>query len=179
MEHAPILTELLIILLVTAPIVFLFQKLKLPSIVGLFVAGVILGPSLTGWVSDKEHIEVFAEIGVVLLLFTIGLEFSFSNLKQLRKQMLVGGSLQLFLTGGSVFLITYYFGWSPKEALIFGFFVSLSSTAIVFKLLMDRGGDPLTPRSFCHRNFVVSRFVCGPHAYYYSSVGAWRAASSS
>jgi len=139
MEHAPILTELLIILLVTAPIVFLFQKLKLPSIVGLFVAGVILGPSLTGWVSDKEHIEVFAEIGVVLLLFTIGLEFSFSNLKQLRKQMLVGGSLQLFLTGGAVFFITYYFGWRPQEALIFGFVLSLSSTAIVFKLLMDRG----------------------------------------
>ncbi len=139
MEHSQILTELLIILLVTAPVVFICQKIKLPAMIGFLVAGIILGPSLTNWISNKEDIEIFAEIGVVLLLFSIGLQFSFSNLKQLRKQMLIGGSLQVLLTAGSVFVVTHYFGWGLKEALVIGFLIALSSTAIVFKLLWDRG----------------------------------------
>lgn len=159
MEQSHIITELLIILVVTAPIVFLFQKLKLPAIVGFLVAGVLLGPSVTGWITNKEDIEIFAEIGVVLLLFTIGLEFSLSNLKQLRKQMLIGGGLQLFLTGGSVFLVTYYFGWRPQEALILGFLLALSSTAIVFKLLMDRG-EIRSPQGLLSAGILLFQDLC-------------------
>jgi len=159
MHDIPILAEILIILLVAAPIVFICQKLKLPTIVGFLVAGVLLGPSVTNLIANKEHIEVFAEIGVILLLFTIGLEFSFTNLKQLRKQMLWGGGLQLLLTGGIVFAVTYYFGWRPQEALIIGFMLTLSSTAIVFKLLMDRG-EVRSPQGMFATGILLFQDLC-------------------
>lgn len=159
MHDIPILAEILIILLVTAPIVFICQKLKLPAIVGFLASGVLLGPSVTNLIANKEHIEVFAEIGVILLLFTIGLEFSVANLKQFRKQMLWGGTLQLVLTGGIVFAITYYFGWRPKEALILGFMLTLSSTAIVFKLLMDRG-EVRSPQGMLATGILLFQDLC-------------------
>lgn len=159
MEHSHILTELLIMLLVTAPVVFIVQKLKLPAMIGFLVSGILLGPSVTNWISNKEDIEIFAEIGVVLLLFSIGLEFSFSTLKQLRKQMLIGGSLQLFLTTGIIFGLAHYCGWSLKESLILGFILTLSSTAIVFKLLWDKG-EVRTPQGMLATGILLFQDLC-------------------
>lgn len=139
MENIPVLSELLLILLVTAPVVFLFQKLKQPAIVGFLVAGVILGPSVSGLVRNQAHIDALSEIGVILLLFTIGLEFPVASLKRLRRPMLVGGSLQLALTAAVVFAVDVYFGWKPKEALVLGMLLALSSTAIVLKILQESG----------------------------------------
>lgn len=159
MEHSSILVELLIMLLVTAPVVFVIQKLKMPAMIGFLIAGVILGPSVTGWITDKQDIEIFAEIGVVLLLFSIGLEFSLTNLKKLHKQMLIGGTLQFILTSGAVFAVTYYFHWNFKEALILGFLIALSSTAIVFKLLWDQG-EIRSPQGMLATGILLFQDLC-------------------
>jgi len=134
----PILTELLIILAVTTPLVFVFQKLRQPPLVGFLLAGVLLGPSVSGLVQDKHLIAQLSELGVIFLLFTIGLEFPFSSLKHLRKPMLIGGSLQVFITTFLVWALHTYFGWKSKEAFALGMLMALSSTAIVLKILQER-----------------------------------------
>ena len=76
----PLLIDVLILLAVSIPVSFLFHKLKLPAIVGFLVTGMIVGPHAAGWIAETEAVRAMAEIGVVLLLFTIGVEFSFDQL---------------------------------------------------------------------------------------------------
>lgn len=92
-----------------------------------------------GAVSSVEEIELVAEIGVVLLLFTIGAELSFGTLRQLRRFVFFGGFLQVSLTFLVVYLLASSFGWPPSEATFVGFLVTMSSTALVLKLLQEKG----------------------------------------
>jgi len=85
-----------------------------------------------------HEVEIFAEVGVVLLLFTIGIEFSLKRLLQIKKSVLVGGSLQVLLTFLATWFIARQFGQSSGEAVFIGFLVALSSTAIVLKLIQER-----------------------------------------
>ena len=85
MQEFTIIKDIVIILLVSIPIIFLFKKLNIPSIVGFLIAGMIIGPFGFQLISEIEQIEVMAEVGVILLLFTIGLEVSFSQLMKMRK----------------------------------------------------------------------------------------------
>ncbi len=139
MENIPILKDLIILMVAAVPITFFFQRLGLPTIVGFLITGVVIGPSGLGVIADHHAIEVLAEIGVVLLLFTIGLEFSVSKLIKIRKEALLGGGLQVGLTTLLVFIIARLLDRSMPVALVFGFIISLSSSAIVLKLLVDRG----------------------------------------
>lgn len=133
------LESLVILLAVSAFIVFFLGKLKIPSIVGFLVAGLLMGPSGLHVVQNPKQIETLAEIGVVLLMFAIGLEFSLKNLMTLKKLVFGAGSLQILLTIGFVGLLSYlYLGQPVDRALFDGFLVSLSSTAIVLKMLLDR-----------------------------------------
>ena len=79
-------------------VILLFQRLRIPAILGFLVAGVIAGPHGLGLVGAQQEVEVLAEVGVILLLFTIGIEFSLKELLALRKSVLLGGSLQVLLT---------------------------------------------------------------------------------
>ena len=124
----------------SALVVFLLGKLKIPSVVGFLVAGVIVGPYSLNLVADVHTVERIAELGVVLLLFTIGLEFSVRNLIALRSVVLGGGFLQVFLTAGGAALLSFYaFQQTLNQSIFNGFLVSLSSTAIVLKTIFDRG----------------------------------------
>ncbi|MEW6117808.1 MAG: cation:proton antiporter [Nitrospirota bacterium] len=133
------LKSLVIIFGVSAVVVFALGRLRIPSIVGFLIAGILLGPYGFRFINDVQEVEVFAEIGVILLMFTIGLEFSLRNLLMLRYAVMGGGLLQVLLTIGSVTLLSYFFFQQKLNASVFdGFLVALSSTAIVIKLLMDR-----------------------------------------
>ena len=134
-----LLTDLLIIFGLSIPVVFTFSRLKIAPLVGFLLAGILAGPFGFGLIRDIGNIEVLAEIGVVLLLFTIGIEFSLRELLKLRRIVLLGGGLQVFLTALLVAFIFWWLGYSPEAAVFMGLIVSLSSTAIVLKLLQEKG----------------------------------------
>lgn len=139
MPPHPVLSELLAIFAVSVVVVFLFQKLRLPSIAGFLVAGSLIGPSGLNLVSDTGQIRVLAEIGVVLLLFSIGVEFSLAHVVAGRKFLLIGGPFQVLSVIALVVAGGALAGLSLRQALFWGCLASLSSTAIVLKALADRG----------------------------------------
>jgi CPA2 family monovalent cation:H+ antiporter-2 len=132
------LKTLVIIFGASAFVVFLLQKLKIPSIVGFLIAGAALGPYGFGIVRQVRQVELLAEVGVILLLFTIGLEISLRNLKRIRSAVLGGGFSQVLLTLLVTAAIAYPFLGKLNESLFTGFLVALSSTAIILKMLLDR-----------------------------------------
>ncbi len=119
--------------------VILFRRLMFPSIIGFLVAGLLAGPHMLGLIKNLHEVEMMAEIGVVLLLFTIGIEFSLKELMRIKHLVLVGGGLQVCLTILVTTLIAAGFGFAVPQSVFFGFLVALSSTAILMKLLMDNG----------------------------------------
>lgn len=139
MPHTlPLLQDVLLLLLASVPIAFLFHRLRLPTIVGFMITGVLIGPYGLGLISNVAAIEVLAEIGVVLLLFTIGLEFSLRRILEMKRLVLLGGGLQVILTTMLVTGIAYLLGRPPNQAVFFGFLFALSSTAIVLKTYVER-----------------------------------------
>lgn len=138
MNESQILRDVLIIFLVSISIVYVFQKVRLPSIAGFLVAGTLVGPFGLNVISDREQIEGLAEIGVMLLLFTIGLEFSLTHFKTSQRLLLVSGPLQVCATLMLTALAGMAIGLSVNEAIFWGMLLSLSSTAIVLKMLADR-----------------------------------------
>ncbi len=137
--HTPqLFADLLLILLVSVPVAFLCLRLKLPLLVGLMLTGMTIGPYGIGLIKDLQGIEILAEIGVMLLLFTIGLEFSIKRLREMKRLVLIGGGLQVIITTALTALVISSFGRPLKQAIFFGFLVALSSTAIVLKSYVDR-----------------------------------------
>lgn len=134
-----VLGNLLFIYTVSIAVVFLFHQFRLPSIAGFLVAGALIGPHGLNLISDIETVRVLAEIGIVLLLFTIGIEFSLKHLASLRRLLLiaapiqVGGVIAIALAGGLLA------GLPAPQAIFWGFLLSLSSTAIVLKALAASG----------------------------------------
>ena len=138
MVELEFLKSLVIIFGLSGIVVFILDRLRVPSVVGFLIAGILLGPHGLELIKDVHLVEVFAEIGVILLLFTIGLEFSLKSLLTLRRAILAGGFLQVFLTSLIVFLISYSSGIGINTSMVFAFLISMSSTAIVMKMLFDR-----------------------------------------
>ncbi|HRH41869.1 MAG TPA: cation:proton antiporter [Pyrinomonadaceae bacterium] len=138
MHTPPLFGDLLIILLVSVPVAFACLRLKLPLLVGLMLTGIVIGPYGLGLIKELEAIEILAEIGVMLLLFTIGLEFSLHRLREMKRLVLIGGGLQVGLTIAIFALIAFIFGRGFNQAVFFGFLVALSSTAIVLKSYAER-----------------------------------------
>ncbi|GAB4378206.1 MAG: cation:proton antiporter [Calditrichia bacterium] len=131
-----------IIIIVVAALIggVIVKQFKQPLILGYILAGVVIGPH-TGHitVSNVHEIEMLAEIGVALLLFALGLEFSLNELKPVRKIALVGTPLQILLTIGYGFAIGKFFGWNWDTSLWLGALISLSSTMVIIKTLMSHG----------------------------------------
>jgi CPA2 family monovalent cation:H+ antiporter-2 len=113
--------------------------LRQPAIVGYILAGVILGPSLLGIVSERENIQILADIGVLLLLFLIGMELSLKSFMRVWKVAIGCMALQVAGALGFNFLLAYALGWSPGAAMVGGFVMALSSTAVAIKILEDIG----------------------------------------
>jgi len=135
----PILPELVIIFAMSVLVVYAFQKFKIPPIVGFLLTGVILGKDVLNLVKSHEEIEVIAELGVILILFSIGIEFSVNKLLSLKKEIIIGGGLQVGLTIAAVYGIMLALGFESNTALFVGFLVALSSTAIVLNIYQSRG----------------------------------------
>jgi K+:H+ antiporter len=139
MPEVHFLEELLIVLTVTISIVFLFQKLRVPAIVGFLLVGVIIGPGGLGLIKNVDQVETLADIGVVLLLFTIGIEFSLESFVAMQRRIIWAGFLQVFATISLVLVIALSLGASPGVGVFYGFLVTMSSTAIVLRIFNDRG----------------------------------------
>ncbi len=154
MGHIPFLSELVIIIGLGCAVTVLLSKLKLPSIAGLLVTGALVGPFGFAWVKDIHVIETFAEIGVVLLLFTIGLEFSLARLKHIFQRVALGGLGQVFGTTLVAMGIAYGAGEDFSTSLFYGFVFALSSTAIMLRALSERA-ELNAP----HGKFIVGTLI--------------------
>ncbi|MBU4276210.1 MAG: cation:proton antiporter [Proteobacteria bacterium] len=136
--ESSLLRDMVIIYALAAVVVGIFHRIKVPPVVGFLLTGVMAGPYGFGLVSSVHQVEVLAEIGIILLLFTIGLEFSAAQLKQMRLPALVGGGLQVLMTGAAGAGGALLLGIAPGQAVFWGFILALSSTAIVLKLLQEK-----------------------------------------
>jgi CPA2 family monovalent cation:H+ antiporter-2 len=132
-----ILRDLLVIFLFAIPVILVLQFLRLPALIGFILTGALIGPSGIGLVQDAGRIEILAEIGVTLLLFVVGLEFSLAAFSKLRTFVLQGGVLQILATTAAGFVLGLALGWPPSQGFYFGCLIALSSTAVVLTSLLD------------------------------------------
>jgi CPA2 family monovalent cation:H+ antiporter-2 len=134
-----VLQEIVIVLAASVLIIYLSHKLRLPSVVGFLLTGVLIGPGGLSLVKNSDTVGTLAEIGVVMLLFTIGLEFEPARLKRIQRDFWAGGGIQVSLTTVATVAVLLLLKVPVREAIFYGFLVSLSSTAVVLKILADRG----------------------------------------
>ena len=134
----PLLNEIVIIFSVSVITIYVFNKIKLPPILGFLLAGIIVGPYGLGLVQASDQVEILAEIGVIFILFSIGLEFSVTKLLRMRRNILQGGMMQVLLTIAAIGAVAMFF-FPFNTALFLGFLAALSSTAIILKLHQSAG----------------------------------------
>jgi monovalent cation:H+ antiporter-2, CPA2 family len=136
--NSEILKDVVIIFALSTFVNYIFTKIRIPTLVGYLITGIVSGPFLLGIFHSPNDIELMAEFGVVILMFTIGMEFSLKHLLKIRRIVFLGGFIQLSLTALITMALarTYHMEW--KSALFIGFLTALSSTAVVLKILQDR-----------------------------------------
>lgn len=134
----PLLRNLVLIFLVAGGVLHLFHRLRLPSIVGLLVAGVLIGPHGFGMLQDRVQIERLAEIGILLLMFSIGLDFTRERLQELLYAAGLG-TLQMLICILVTVCAAVAFVDRRAEALLFGFLLAHTSSTLMLKLFLDRG----------------------------------------
>ncbi|MBZ0113839.1 MAG: cation:proton antiporter [Thermoanaerobaculia bacterium] len=138
MSEIPYLQDVIVLFGTALAVLVVSYRLKMGPIVGFLLTGMLVGPAGAGWIRDTHQVEIFAELGVVFLLFGIGLEISFDRLRRLARFLIVGGGLQVGATIGLVAGLALLFGQPSRTALFLGMVVSLSSTAIVMKRYLER-----------------------------------------
>ena len=131
--------NLLIILASSLVVIALFQRLRLPPVLGYLCVGLMIGPTAFNWVNESEELPDLAELGVVFLLFSLGLEFSLSKMLALRQVVFGLGGLQVLVTAAAAGGLLMLFGMPMTPALLLGAGLALSSTAIVSKELGSLG----------------------------------------
>ncbi|MBD3299364.1 MAG: sodium:proton exchanger [candidate division Zixibacteria bacterium] len=131
-------TDIILLLTAAVVVVLLFERLGLPPLLGFIAAGVLTGPYGLGFVTDVHQVEMIAELGIVLLLFLIGVELSIKQFLQMWRITIVGGGLQMLVTAAVAAPLAFVFGLEPPRAILWGMLVALSSTAIALKLLSTR-----------------------------------------
>ena len=134
----PILRDIVVVFALSIFVNLLFTRLKIPTVAGYLMTGVIAGPHLLALVKVEHNIELLAEIGVIFLLFTIGLEFSLKHLLKIRRIVFLGGLMQVAMTAGLFFVMSRLLDTDWKGSIFAGFLVALSSSALVLKLLQER-----------------------------------------
>lgn len=139
-EPLQLLLDLAIMFAVALPVTVLLQRLRQSPIVGYLITGVVIGPHVLGWIGEGGEIPAIANVGVILLMFSIGLHVSMEQLWRIRRVALQGGAIQVIVTAAVVTLAMHWLGDMPLgRALVVGCAVSLSSTALVLKYLADHG----------------------------------------
>ncbi len=159
MQQLHVLRDLAVIFAGSLLVVLVFYRLKLPALPGFIIAGIVLGPNALGLVSEPHEVESLAEVGVILLLFTIGIEFSLSRLREMQRQVLAGGSAQMALTVLATLGAGLAFLGNWRLALFLGFLIALSSTAIVLKVLTDKG-EIDTPHGRLATGILIFQDLC-------------------
>ena len=134
----PLLHDIVILLGFSVVVVFILQRFRLPSILGFLITGLIIGPYGFSLIQSQEQIEVLSEIGVILLLFVIGMELTVKQLSSIKRTVFYGGFMQVGLTITITSIIFLFLDFPWQQAVFVGFLFSLSSTAIVLKILQDR-----------------------------------------
>ncbi len=135
----PLLKEIVIILGLSVIIILAFQRFKMPSIIGFLITGMVAGPNALKLISASHEVEVLSEMGIIFLLFIIGIEFSIKGLAKVKQTVLLGGLMQV---GGTIlltFILANLLGLTRPQAVFMGFLIALSSTAIVLKILQEKG----------------------------------------
>lgn len=134
------LPALLTALLLTIPISYVFYKLHLPIMVGFILTGILIGPSFLSLIKDIHLLESLAELGIVFLMFLLGLEFSIKKFISYKKEVFIAGLFQVVLTIlFTGFLSFFIMKVDPRQGLFYGALLAFSSTAIVLKILLERG----------------------------------------
>lgn len=134
-----LLFDIILILSFAIAIIVITSYLKLPPLIGFLLTGIIIGPPVLGFVNSIEEIEILAEIGIMLLMFTIGLEFSIEKIKLMKKNFLFFGGLQVGVSWFIFSMAIFLFGLNYAQSFFGGFILTLSSTAIILKSLKDKG----------------------------------------
>jgi len=134
----PLLTDIVILLGVSLLVLYVSHGVRLPPVVAFLLTGVLLGPHGLGVVRAVHEVEQLAEIGVILVLFAVGLEFSLKDLLRMRRSVLVGGTVQMCAVIAAVFAVLALAGLARREALFLALIASLSSTAVVLRILQQR-----------------------------------------
>ncbi|OFW07814.1 MAG: hypothetical protein A3G20_03270, partial [Acidobacteria bacterium RIFCSPLOWO2_12_FULL_59_11] len=153
------LRDLIVIFALAIGAVVIFNRLRLPAIVGYLVAGAVAGPNGLQLVEGVEEVRILAEIGVALLLFTIGIELSLTHLARLRRTLWLGGSLQVLLTIAFTGMVGLALRLPWTQAVFLGMLVALSSTVIVLKLLSERG-ELDSPRGETALGILIFQDLC-------------------
>ena len=139
MSELDFLRDLVVVFGAAIVVVALLKRVGVPSIAGFIVAGALVGPGALGLIGDVHQVEALAEVGVVLLLFGIGLELSLDRIRRLWRAVIIGGALQVAATILAVVVLSTAFGLSLGSAAFLGFVIAISSTAIVLRGLSARG----------------------------------------
>ena len=133
-----ILKDIVIIFALSIFVNLIFNRIKIPVIIGYLITGIIAGPNLLGLIHSPDDVERMSEIGVILLMFTIGLEFSLNHLLKIRRIVFFGGFVQFFLTALMAMFLGRFYSMPWSGAIFVGFLTSLSSTAVVLKILQEK-----------------------------------------
>jgi monovalent cation:H+ antiporter-2, CPA2 family len=133
-----ILQDIVIMFALSTLVNFIFTKIRVPTVIGYLLTGIIAGPHLFGVIKLQHDIELMAEIGVVLLMFTIGMEFSLKHLLRIRRIVFLGGLLQVTFSVLAFFAASRIYGVDVKGSIFIGFLTALSSSALVLKVLQER-----------------------------------------
>ncbi|MBL9077874.1 MAG: cation:proton antiporter [Planctomycetes bacterium] len=134
-----VLLELALLFALCVGVAVSFHRLRLPPIVGFLVAGVLVGPNGIGLVQHEAMVRELAEVGIVVLLFAVGLEVPLGQLARLKRTILLGGGIQILGTVAVGAAVCWALGLAPQQAVFLGFLLSLSSTAACTKVLVDHG----------------------------------------
>lgn len=161
MEHLSYLGQIVVILAAAVFVVAVFKRLRLSPVLGYLVAGAVIGENGLGY-AQSVSLAGFAEIGVVFLLFVIGLELTIERLVAMRRHVLGFGSLQVVVTAGVIFLICKYLGLSVESSIIIGGALALSSTAIVLKVIADANAGATQVGRLALANLLLQDLAVAP-----------------
>jgi len=159
MTELVFLLDLVVILAAAVAVVAFLRYLRVPSVAGFIVAGAVIGPNALGLVQDLHQVEMLAELGMVLLLFGIGLELSLRRVRRLWRPIAIGGAVQVGATILVVLGLSVLFGRGARSGLLLGFIIAVSSTAIVLRGLSTRG-ELETPHGRLALGILIFQDLC-------------------
>src|SRR5258706_11201344 len=141
MHAATFLQDLAVVMIVAGLVTVVFHRFKQPVVLGYIIAGVIIGPHTPPFplIHNEETINTLAELGIILLMFSLGLEFRLRKLRQIGGTSFIAAFLEILLMVLVGYVIARLFGWSTMDCIFLGAILSISSTAIIVKTLADLG----------------------------------------